>query len=178
MAAQVVSVVGEETGQSPRRVTYTIVLEDNEGTQTSHQVGPMTIGDSDDANAIGQQKADQLLSQKQEQEEVELPQEHYDESINPLTFTLNAKFSSDKKIAKKLIRWMMRERDPRIVIWLEPLIQYLRDNFTARQIANFLDITTEQVIKLNQRVNTILEQSGVVKAQIILFDSYREDIEE
>ena len=91
-----------------------------------------------------------------------------------LALTLDPKYSTSKKIAKKLIRYMMREHDPRIVIALEPLIVYLRANYTNAQLKTFLDLTTLQAQKMNQRINAVLDNKATV---FDAFDSAYEDIE-
>lgn len=91
-----------------------------------------------------------------------------------LSFTLSPNYSTPKKIAKKLIRFMMRERDPRIVIALEPLIVYLRANYNNTQLKNFLDLTTAQAQKMNQRINAVLDNKAAV---FDVFDANEEDIE-
>lgn len=68
----------------------------------------------------------------------------------------NFKHSTQKKIAKKLIYWMMRERDPQIVIWLEPLITYINTSLTDTQIKSFLDITQVQLNKIREKAKQIL----------------------
>lgn len=90
-----------------------------------------------------------------------------------LAFVLSPTHSTSKLLAKKLIRHMMRERDPRLVIALEPLIVYLRANYTNDQLINFLDITTNQSIKMNTRINAILDNKVAV---FDTFDTNSEDI--
>lgn len=104
-------------------------------------------------------------------------QEDPDFVIDSLVLVLNPQWSTSKRLAKKLIYLMMRERDPRLVIWLEPLIVYLRTNYTTQQLSNFLDLTVDQLIKMNRRINTILSDVGTVKDQLVLFDADAEEIE-
>ncbi len=68
--------------------------------------------------------------------------------------------STEKRLAKTLLFWMMRERDPKIVLLLEPLILYLRANFNAAQLRNFLDLTNAQLTKLNTKVNYVLDNKA------------------
>ena len=81
----------------------------------------------------------------------------HNRSADYMTRLLAPELTTSKVIAKRLIRWMMRERDPRIVIALEPLIDYLRTNYTAQQLATFLDMTSEEVTRVNTRINRILD---------------------
>ena len=83
---------------------------------------------------------------------------------NPETIVLNPEHGSSKQIAKSLIRWMMVERDPYIVILLEPLIIYLRANYTSAQLKLFLDITTAQAVKMNTRIDAILNNKADLQA--------------
>ena len=86
---------------------------------------------------------------------------------------LNPVHSTTKELVKKAIRYMMRERNPYIVIALEPLINYLRANYTGAQLITFLDITSEQATKMNNRINAILDN----KSAFTTFDSNAEEIE-
>jgi hypothetical protein len=168
-------VIETEDSNSRKKVTYTVILTDNDGGTRTHKIGPIN-GDSDydpiaQAPAIGISVLAGFESDEEAQAEAAI------ETGDTLTLTLNPKWSSSKRIAKRLIRYMMRQRDPRIVIALEPLIQYLKANYNATQMANFLDITTAQVLKLNRRVNAILQDSGTVKAQLTVFDQDLDEIE-
>lgn len=90
---------------------------------------------------------------------------------NPVSVVDGAVHSTTKRLSKKLIFWMMRERDPYIVILLEPLILDIRATYTAGQIATFLDITVAQVTRLNVRINRILDN----KADFVAFRDEVED---
>ena len=81
--------------------------------------------------------------------------------------------STTKKLVKKIIRYMMQEQSPYLVIALEPLINYLRTNYTAQQLITFLDITADQATKLNARINAVLNN----KQAFLDADSNREVIE-
>jgi len=82
---------------------------------------------------------------------------------DPLVYALNPKWSTTKRIAKVMIYWMMDERNTRAVLYLETLIVYIQQNYNAAQIAVLLDITIEQVQRVNRRVNAILTDVGTVK---------------
>jgi hypothetical protein len=92
---------------------------------------------------------------------------------NPETIALNPEHGTSKQIAKSLIRWMMQDRDPYIVIFLEPLIVYLRANYTAAQLKTFLDITAAQAIKMDARIDAILNN----KVDLQIAESNMEVIE-
>jgi len=175
--ASIISVtITHDSGGSDRRLHYSIVLEDNDNVQSTHEIGPIVADAGFDASAHANKKAQQLLTGAANDEDNQIIERV--ESEDSLTITLNPKWSTSKRIAKKLIRYMMRERDPRIVVALEPLIDYLRANYNANQLANWLDITTQQVLKMNRRINAILDDVGTVKAQMALFDAEQEEIED
>lgn len=177
MASVVSVVIDRDTGGERRRVNYTITLEDNDAVQHEFKVGPVMADADFDANAYGVTRSTQMLEEQAEQEDEGTINLVYEQGGNALTLTLNPKWSTSKRIAKKLIRWMMREKDPRIVIFLEPLIDYLQANYNATQMATWLDITVAQVLKVNSRVNAILSDVGTVKAQLLVFDAEQEEID-
>lgn len=87
---------------------------------------------------------------------------------------LSPAHATSADLAKRVIRYMMRERDPRIVIALEPLITYLRANYTGAQLRNFLDLTVAQAQKMDARINAILDNKAAV---FDAFDANGEEIE-
>lgn len=89
------------------------------------------------------------------------------------TMVLAVKYTTAKKAAKKLIRFMMRTRNPYLVIALEPLIIYLRATYTNPQLLNFLDITQAQGVKMEARIDEILDNKSVFTT----YDANAEDIE-
>jgi len=93
-------------------------------------------------------------------------------TVDYMTPLLNPTETTSKDIAKHLIRLMMKLRDPLLVIWLEPLILYIRANYTAPQVATFLDMTPEQVTRMNTRINNILDN----KVDILAFNDSAEEI--
>lgn len=175
VAASIIDIVIESTGEEQKRVTYTITIQDNEGINTTHRHGPVLADSSynpvNEASAI----AASVLEQLQEQEAAETEDQIME--VDVLNRSINPKWTTTKRIVKRLIRKMMREQDPRLVIILEPVIQYLKANYNANQIANFLDITTAQVLRMNRRINAILQDSGTVKAQLLVFEAEQEELE-
>ena len=73
-----------------------------------------------------------------------------------LTVVNSFDHSTQKELAKALVYEMVRRRDPYFVLSMEPLIDFIRANFTAPQIRNFLDITAAQLTKLNTKYNAII----------------------
>ena len=92
---------------------------------------------------------------------------------DPLALVLAPTYSTSKIMVKKLIRYMMRVRDPYLVFVLEPLIIHLRANYTNPQLLAFLDITAEQATKLNSRINAILDNRAILDT----YDANAEEIE-
>jgi len=82
---------------------------------------------------------------------------------NSLTVALNPIHSTSKRIAKTLIYLMMCSKNDqlnlvRLIMLLEPLITYLENNYTAEQLAAFLNITIAQLASMKQKKNLILEK--------------------
>lgn len=175
--ANVVSVLTTDTGGDvSRRVFHTVTVEDNNNIQTTYPPIVMITDDSYDAVAGAIKAGDSFLLDLENAEKIKHMNMDEDVTVD-LNLILNPKFSTNKKIAKMLIRWMLRERDPRIVLFLEPLIVYIQTNFNANQVANFLDITIAQVLKINRRVNAILTDTDNFKNLIERFDTEQENIE-
>lgn len=108
------------------------------------------------------------LGENEAQEMIEL----IDRGDDPLPLIQSPEHSTSKKLAKKAIRYMMRKQDPFIVIILEPLIIYLRANYTSDQLIAFLDLTSPQAVKMNNRINAVLDNKTIYDT----FDQNAEDI--
>lgn len=172
----VINVQTIDSGGTDRRVVYDVTIEDNNLVQTVHRYSTIVTDENFDEVAGATAAGETVLASLEQSEEDKDIQEDPVGTVE-LNLILNPEFSTDKKIAKKLIRWMLRERNPRIVLFLEPLIVHLQQNFTAQQIANFLDLTVAQVQQINRRVNAILQDSNTFKNLIADFDTEQEDIE-
>jgi len=177
MATIISSEVVSDRPQSDGRryVKYKFVVQDNDGSLTDHFHGSKLVAEDFDTAADIVLQGNNLLTELTNTEETRLDSPDLDTVA--LQIVLNPKFSSSKKLARKLILFMMREKDPRVVIWLEPLIVYLRENYNANQIANFLNIPVDKVLKMNRRINAILSDVGSVKDQLTAFDVEEEEIE-
>jgi hypothetical protein len=101
----------------------------------------------------------------------------FEDNINPLDLVLNPLWSTSKRLAKELIYWMMEEKDPRIVIWLDPLLDYLDANFTNEALSNFLDMTIPQLAKMKVKSNAIMEEVDTVENNLVVFDANTEVVE-
>jgi len=99
--------------------------------------------------------------------EVSSAESRVESGEDSLDIVNNPIHSTTKRLAKRLIFWMMRTRDPLVVILLEPLILDIRATLTVPQIETFLDLTNAQVIKMNNRINNILDN----KADFLAFDA-------
>lgn len=115
---------------------------------------------------------DQVAANLAEQEET-IGEAMVESGLDVLAYVQAVDHTTTKKVVKRIIRYMMRERNPYIVIVLEPLIIYLRANYTNAQLMTFLDITAGQATKLNTRVNAILDNQAFLDT----FDSNAEEIE-
>ena len=93
--------------------------------------------------------------------------------LDVLSYVQAVDHTTTKIVVKRIIRRMMRERNPYMVIVLEPLIIYLRANYTNAQLMTFLDITAGQATKLNTRINAILDNRTFLDT----FDTNAEEIE-
>ena len=94
--------------------------------------------------------------------------------IDILSRIQNPDHTTSKIIGKRVIYHMMRTRDPFLVIALEPFIVWLRATYTAAQLKTFLDLTDTQAVKMNQRINAILDN----KADFDVYEANAEDIED
>lgn len=99
------------------------------------------------------------------EQEVNTAQARVEAGEDSLVVVDNPVHSTSKRLAKALLFWMMRERDPYIVLLLESLILDIRATYTLQQVANFLDLTSEQVTRLNTRIDQILNN----KADLLAF---------
>ena len=157
-----------------RRVRYRYTVEDNDGGTEEYVIGPFhRPGGWDVAGNLSVYGSALLDNLEQAEDDGACDPELRGDS---LAIVQNPRYSTSKRIAKKLIRWMMRERDPRIVIWLEPLIVYLDANYTNVQLANFLDLTIPQLAKMKRRIDAILEDPLSIKSAKTLISEF--DVEE
>lgn len=158
-----------------RYVRYQFVLADHDAFESDVYVGPKLVSSDFDTTA-DMTALGPILLDRAAQQEIDAGQE-MTQIANPLTYALNPKWSTSKAIAKEMIRWLMREQEPRIVIFLEPLIEYLRINYTAEQLQNFLDLSSTQLTKMNRRINAILTDTGTLKNQLAAFETDVEEID-
>ena len=148
------------------RRRYEVTLTDNFLVDEVIVTMPVNVLPSDDGTAL----ASRILANKEASEEAGI-----EGAEDPLSYTLNPRWSAVKPVAKYAIRWMMREKDPYIVLQLKPLLEYIQANYNATQVANLLDITPTQVSKMNARINTVLD--ATVESALLSYDLNGEEIE-
>ena len=159
-----------------RRIRYRYVVECNDLSTEEYITPPFHRPGSWDVNGNLSLYADSHLERKRNIEDNKACDPEF--NGNSLVITQNSKYSTQKRIAKKLIRWMMREKDIRIVLWLEPLITWIKvdSGYTNAQIRSFLDIDVDQLQKMNRRIKAILEDPDTIKSTKTLVAEF--DVEE
>lgn len=162
--------VSDKIGRRDLRLRYTV--EDNNSASSDIDVLVVRASAATDANALLAARGAALIASLEDAEDQEAIAAA-ETAEDSLILMLNPAHSSSKRIAKALIYEMMDNRDPRFVIWLEPLIEYLRANYTPTQLSNFLDLSISKLQKMDARIDAILEAPGVsasVKDQLVIMD--------
>lgn len=80
-------------------------------------------------------------------------------SEDPLVLTLAPSHSTQKKIAKYIVRQLMLTRDVEDIIRAKSFLLYLNANFTDQQLRNLLDITQSQLTSMRTKVKRIWEDT-------------------
>ena len=88
---------------------------------------------------------------------------------NPLTMEFD--YCTAKQAARKMILFAMKNKEPRLLLLLKPLVEHLKQTYTAAQIANYLEITVEQLTQVWTRYNAILAQEDFLLADEGLAES-------
>lgn len=83
-----------------------------------------------------------------------------DNGEDSLVVALNPIHSTTKEIAKTLIYHMVKARDIGFVLKMEPLIEYIKANFTSNQMQNFLDVTAQQLTRMNIKYNSVISNKA------------------
>lgn len=156
----VVTTFVKSLSPSGNRVYVTYAFTDHVG--VDHEVNRLVSNTTDHPQALIDLTP--IINTRMIENEVSGAPGRVEAGENPLVLVNNPVHSTTKRLAKELLFWMMREREPIIVIWLEPLILDIRANFTAVQMENFLDLTAAQVTKLNNRINNILDNKADIQA--------------
>jgi len=155
------------------RVLYSIVLTDDLAEDHETRIGPKLLPKGTDVQADALATAQAILDSKPDEEAQDA--ESAIEDGTALERVQFSRWGAASKIARRLILLMIRERDPRIVVALEPLIQYLQSNYNANQMASWLDLSVAQILQINRRVSAILNDTGTVKNLLASFDAEQAD---
>jgi len=129
----------------------------------SHWSGPMLLDGAADYDAIRLSAVPRVESDLDEQEQGEACS-RLENGEDALVVVNSAQHSTMKKLAKKIIRYAMRNRDVHLLIALEPLITYLRATYTGAQIANFLDVDLPTLSRIAQRYDDLIAVRTVIDA--------------
>lgn len=73
---------------------------------------------------------------------------------NPLTATF--KHTNKRKVIRRLLVAAMRDENPKAILRLKPIINWVRANYTGVQIANYLNITIQQTQRLANRFDALV----------------------
>ena len=166
------SIVSHTVSTSPQSSTRMNVVYDFLDHVGGHTFVRKLVQNAFDTNADALSMYDRVAEGLAEGEESKAVSDT-ENGEDVLADVTGAVHSTPKKMAKKLIYHMMRTRDPYLVIALEPLIVYLRANYTNAQLIVFLDLTAAQATKMNSRINAILDNKSVFTT----YDDNAEDIE-
>lgn len=137
-----------------------IKLVDSEG--DTHILFRKVLSDYDEAAGLVVIASDYEVALAESEAEEAISR--VDNGEDALSVVDDFKHSSKKEIAKKLIRYMMRSRSVYVAISMEPLIEYLKSNYTNTQLSAFLDITSDQLVKLNSKYNSVIAQKTMLQA--------------
>lgn len=73
---------------------------------------------------------------------------------DPLTATFN--HTTKKKVIRRMLIEAMKDENPKVILKLKPVIDWIRANYTGVQIANYLNITIQQAQKLATRFDALV----------------------
>ena len=93
-------------------------------------------------------------------------------SEDSLTIVQNTVNTTDKKMAKAMIRYCMAHKNPKVLLAFWSLYDYLKTNFTANQIANFLNVSVAVVGRIKAR----FDAAKVLEIDMINDDNKMEEI--
>jgi len=78
---------------------------------------------------------------------------------------LNPVHSTSKRLAKRLIYWLIRARRsdnlPEILRLLLPLVDYLKANYNPSQLSSFLDLSLAQLSQMDTKIGYLRTVQGV-----------------
>jgi len=89
------------------------------------------------------------------------------------SLTMIFDYCTKKQATRKMILYVMAEKDIKVFLLLKPLIEYLKVTYTNIQLANWLNITVDQVTRIWNRYNAIIAIESILNID----DSLVEEIE-
>lgn len=101
--------------------------------------------------------------------DIETSLHRLEDGENPLTMEFD--YCTAKQAARKMILYAMENKAPWLLLLLKPLVEYLKQTYTATQIANYLGITVEQLTRIWARYNAILDQEAFLLADTDLAEA-------
>lgn len=165
----------DEQANGFRYVEYRYTLQDNDSNEVILDVGPLYVNASFNTATDIVARESIVLDSLDLQEQGAVMDMFPD--TDPLPTINDPKWSTNKKLARPLIVWLMDEQDVRIVLWLEStLIQV--NALTDTQIKNFLDITQAQLDKMRARIKDVLNNPSVIKSGKTIIEEYEAEREE
>jgi len=162
------SIIAEDQAQKDGRRSIREIHTDHLGKQ--HSVSYMAKAESD-VNAVMIARLSQINAQLIEIEEQKYLSKFEDELSNPLNYSFD--FTTKKAFLKRLIRYIMKHKDVKTVLAIKPLIDWLKANYTATQIATYLGVTVAILLRINNRLDAIFAVSDTLIAD----DTMVEDID-
>ena len=157
-----------------RYVEYRYTLQDNDLIEVTLDVGPL-YANADLDTAVDIVAREPIVLESLDVQEQAAVMAMFPD-VDPLPTVNNPKWSTNKKLARPLIFWMMDEQDVRIVLWLENLLVQV-NALTDTQIKNFLDITQAQLDKMRARVKDVLNDPSVIKSGKTIIGEYEAERE-
>lgn len=84
---------------------------------------------------------------------------------DPLTTVF--KYTTKKTVIRKMLIKAMQDENPKALLKLKPIIDWVRASYTGAQIANYLEITTQQAQKLATRFDALVLVQSTLDADTV-----------
>ena len=140
-------------GANRRRIQY--AFTDHLG--VVHKQGYFMADDAFDANA------DILLRVARIEQGLD-EQECNSFAGDPMTATFQ--HTNRRKVLRRLLIEAMRDENPKLLLALEPAIAWIRANYSGAQVANYLNITIPQAVKLSNRFDALVAIASTLGADL------------
>ena len=114
-----------------------------------------------DINAIMLARIPFINTMLVDNEEQKLISKFEEEHSDPTAYTFN--FTTKQAFLRRLIRYLMKHRDVKIIVAIKPMIDWLKATYTAAQIATYLGITTVVLGRINTRLDAIFAIAAVLE---------------